>query len=266
MTGQENAGNVHVTRAGAVAQITIDHQAKRNAMTLAMWQQLGQAVRALEFEDGVRAIVLRGAGPDAFVSGADISALDPALHGNHADQTYEGATKHALDAIRISTKPTIALIHGFCFGAGIAIATACDLRYARDDAKFSIPAAKLGFGYAVHLVDDLLKAVGPARAKEMLIAARRYDAAEAEAMGLVHKVFAASAFEDGALGIATDVAEHAPLTMRAAKVAITALTEHKSSSALTDADRAVATCFSSKDATEGRTAFAEKRKPQFTGH
>lgn len=266
MTDQENSGNIHVTRAGAVAQITIDHQAKRNAMTLAMWQRLGQAVRALEFEDGVRAIVLRGAGPDAFVSGADISALDPALHGSHADQTYEGATKHALDSIRISTKPTISLIHGFCFGAGVAIATACDLRYARDDARFSIPAAILGFGYAVHLVDDLIKAVGPARAKEMLIAARRYDAREAEVMGLVHKVFAADEFEDGAIGIVSDIAEHAPLTMRAAKIAITALTEHKTSSALTDADRAVQSCFNSKDATEGRTAFTEKRKPQFTGH
>lgn len=266
MTGQENAGKIHVARAGAVAQITFDHQAKRNAMTLQMWQQLGQAVRALEFEDGVRAILLRGAGADAFVSGADISELDPALHGSHADQTYEGATKHALDAIRISTKPTIAMIHGFCFGAGVAIATACDLRYARDDAKFSIPAAKLGFGYAVHLVDDLIKAAGPARAKEMLIAARRYDAAEAEAMGLVHKAYAAADFEDGVLEIASNISENAPLTMRAAKVAITALTEHKSSSALTDADRAVASCFASKDATEGRTAFAEKRKPQFTGH
>lgn len=266
MTGQEGSGTVHVTRAGAIAQITIDNQQKRNAMTLHMWQELGRAVRALEFEDGVRAILLRGAGAEAFVSGADISELDPAVHGAHADQTYEGATKHALEAVRMATKPTIALIHGFCFGAGVAIATACDLRYAREDAKFSIPAAKLGFGYAVHLVDDLIKVVGPARAKEMLIAARRYDAGEAADIGLVHKVFTASAFEDDALDLVAEIAEHAPLTMRAAKVAIHALTEHKTSSALTDADRAVVTCFNSKDATEGRTAFAEKRKPQFTGH
>jgi len=266
MTDAPEKGEIHVTRAGAVALITFDNQAKRNAMTLSMWQELGRAIRSLEFEDGVRTIVLRGAGPEAFVSGADISELDPALHGSHADQTYEGATKHALDAIRMSTKPTVAMIHGFCFGAGVAIATACDLRYARDDATFSIPAAKLGFGYAVHLVDDLLKAVGPARAKEILIAARRYDAREAEMMGLVHKVFAAKSFEDDALDIVSDISEHAPLTMRAAKVAISALTEHKASSATQDADRAVQTCFNSKDATEGRTAFAEKRKPQFTGH
>jgi enoyl-CoA hydratase/carnithine racemase len=259
-------GQVQVNRAGSIAQITFDNQDKRNAMTLAMWQQLGQAIRALEFEDGVRAILLRGAGPDAFVSGADISELDPALHGNHADQTYEGATKHALDAIRISTKPTIAMIHGFCFGAGVAIATACDLRYAKDDAKFSIPAAKLGFGYAVHLVADLLNVVGPTRAKEMLIVARRYDAHEAEAIGLVHKVFAAPEFEDQVLDLACDISEHAPLTMRAAKVAIAALGEHKPSSAIQDADRAVQSCFNSQDATEGRAAFAEKRKPSFTGH
>jgi len=266
MSGEENAGSIHVTRAGAVAQITMDNQSKRNAMTLYMWQQLGQALRSLEFEEGVSAIVLRGAGPDAFVSGADISALELKRHDVHAEHTYEGATKHALESIRISTKPCIALIHGFCFGAGVAIAAACDLRYAREDAKFSIPAAKLGFGYAIYLVDDLIKAVGPARAKEMLIAARRYDAREAEAMGLVHKVFPLGTFEEDALGIATEISEHAPLTMRAAKIAITALTEHKTSSTLTDAERAVQTCFTSKDAAEGRAAFAEKRKPQFTGH
>jgi len=259
-------GEVHVTRAGAVAQITFDNQAKRNAMTLAMWQQLGQAIRALEFEDGVRAIVLRGAGPDAFVSGADISELDPEVHGSHADQTYEGATKHALDAIRISTKPTIAIIHGYCFGAGVAIAAACDLRYARDDAKFSIPAAKLGFGFAVHLVADLMQAVGAARAKEMLIAAPRYDAHEAETIGLVHKTFGTKEFEDRALDIAGEVSEHAPLTIRAAKTAIAALSELKHSSAIQDAERAVQSCFNSKDAGEGRTAFDEKRRPKFTGH
>lgn len=266
MTGPLSSGEVHVTRAGALAQITFDNQEKRNAMTLSMWQQLGQAMRSLEFEDGVRAIVLRGAGPEAFISGADISELDPARHGNHPDQSYEGATKHALDAIRMSKKPTIALIHGYCFGAGVAVAAACDLRYARDDAKFSIPAAKLGFGYAVHLVADLMASVGGARTKEMLIAARRYDAAEAAAIGLVHQVFAEAEFEDRALNIADEISEHAPLTMRAAKTAVAALMEHASSSALQDAERAVLSCINSQDANEGRTAFGEKRKAQFTGH
>jgi 1,4-dihydroxy-2-naphthoyl-CoA synthase len=99
----------------------------------------------------------------------------------------------------------------------------------------------------------------------MLIAARRYDAREAEAMGLVHKVYDTPSFEDGVADVAQEIAGHAPLTMRAVKVAVAALTEHKASSALTDADRAVATCFSSADAAEGRAAFAEKRKPEFTG-
>ncbi len=265
MTGPEKTGEVHVTHGGPVAHITFDHPQRRNAMTLAMFQQLGQAVRALEFEDGVRAIVLQGEGPDAFVAGADISELDP-KRSKQAVQTYEDAVKHALDSIRLSTKPTIAVIHGFCFGAGVAIAAACDLRYARDDALFSIPAAKLGFGYAVPMVDDLIRAVGPACAKEMLIAARRYDAREAEAMGLVHKVINSASFEKETSSIATEVSEHAPLTMRAAKAAVAALTEHKSSSALQDAERAAQTCFTSKDAGEGRAAFAEKRKPAFTGH
>jgi len=259
-------GEVHVARAGAVAQITIDNQEKRNAMTQDMWRQLGQAMRSIEFEDGVRAIVLRGAGPDAFVAGADMSELELSGDGDRSGQAYEGAIKYALDSLRSSTKPVIALIQGHCIGAGVAIATACDLRYARDDATFSIPATKLGFGFAVHLVGDLVGAVGPGRAKEMLIAARRYDAKEAEAIGLIHRTFSADAFEDGALDLAIEISEHAPLSLRAVKLAIAALTEQKSSSAVTDAERAVQSCFNSKDAIEGRTAFTEKRKAVFTGH
>jgi len=259
-------GEVLQAVSGAVAEITFSNPKKRNAMSLEMWQGLGKAVRQYDFDPEVRVIVLRGAGEDAFVSGADISEFDEERRGKHGALSYEDATQHALDSIRICAKPTIAITHGYCYGAGLAIATACDLRYARDDVKFSIPAAKLGFGYASHLTSDLINVVGPARTKEILITGMAYDARRAKDMGLVHDVFSAATFEEEALKTIETVASNAPLTMRAAKLVIDALLEHKHTSKLTDADRAVNTCFNSKDAAEGRHAFAEKRKPEFTGH
>jgi len=208
---------------------------------------------------------LRGDGEDAFVSGADISEFDESRRDRHGPQSYEDATKHALDSIRICTKPTIAITHGFCYGAGLAIAAACDLRYARDDARFSIPAAKLGFGYAAHLTADLIHVVGPARTREILITARAYDAQRAQDIGLIHEHFPMASFEEETNKIIETVANNAPLTMRAAKLVIEALLEHKHTSKLTDAERAVTTCFTSQDAAEGRHAFAEKRKPEFCG-
>ncbi len=259
-------GEITLKQDGAIAYITIDNQAKRNAMSLGMWQHLGQIVRQLEHDPAVRVIQLEGAGEDAFVSGADIAELGGYEVKGGSTKDYEAATAHALDALRSSPKPTIALIRGYCFGAGVAIATACDLRYARADANFSIPAARLGFGYAVHLMNDLVQCVGPARAKEILLTARRYDAQRAHAMGLVHEVFETSHFPTHTAAIVNAVAENAPLTLRATKLTIAALGQHAKTSALTDADRAVETCFRSSDAKEGRAAYAAKRKPDFAGH
>ncbi len=258
-------GDVRIAQQGAVAEITFDNEKKRNAISLEMWQALGKAVRGFEFDESVRVIVVRGAGEAAFVSGADISKFDEERRSRSSAQSYEDATRHALDAIRISTKPTIALIHGYCYGAGVAIAAACDLRYARADAKFSIPAGKLGFGYAVHLMADLVNVVGPARAKEILLTAKAYSAREAAMIGLVHEVFPTIEFEDRTAEIIKTTSENAPLTMRATKAAVAALAEHHPSGALKDADRAVLACFASQDSAEGRRAFAEKRKPNFTG-
>ncbi len=260
------AGEVHQATKGAIAEITFDNPKKRNAMSLSMWQSLGKIVRQYDFDPEIRVIVLRGAGENAFVSGADISEFEESRRDSRGAQSYEDATQHALDSIRICSKPTVALTHGYCFGAGLAIAATCDLRYAQGDAKFSIPAAKLGFGYATHLMADLIQVVSPARAKEILLTAKVYDAAQAKEMGLIHDVFAGAEFEDQTDKLINTIAGNAPLTMRAAKLVITALTEHKHSGALTDADRAVQTCFTSQDAAEGRKAFAEKRKPEFTGH
>lgn len=260
------AGQITLGQQGGIARITIANETKRNAMTLEMWQQLGQTIRQVEHDPAARVIVIEGAGEDAFVSGADISELGGYEVTGGSTKAYEAATAHALDALRASPKPTVALIRGYCFGAGVAIAAACDLRYARADASFSIPAARLGFGYAVHLMNDLVQCVGPARAKEILLTARRYDANRAHSMGLIHEVFEASHFPTHSEALIHAIAENAPLTLRASKLAISALCQHAKSSALTDADRAVETCFRSADAKEGRAAYGEKRKPEFTGH
>lgn len=260
------AGEIRLEEDGPIARVIVDNERKRNAISLTMWQQLGKICRQLEFESHIRVITFEGAGDDAFISGADISEFGEKRSDSGGTKAYEDATRHALDAIRLSSKPTIALIKGYCYGAGVALATACDLRYVREDAQFSIPAARLGFGYAVHLMKDLVLCVGPARAKEILITARRYDATQAFNMGLVHEVFSNKVYVPHTRALVTAVADNAPLTIRAAKLTVTALTERADSSALSDADRAVVSCFASKDAKEGREAYATKRKAEFKGH
>lgn len=131
---------------GFIATVTIDNQARLNAMTAAMWEALPAILRRLGEDDTVRVIVLRGAGTRAFSAGADISEFDTARSGGAAAD-YDALNHAAFNALTRCEKPTIAMIHGICFGGGLGLAMACDLRLAADTSSFSIPAVRLGLGY-----------------------------------------------------------------------------------------------------------------------
>ena len=163
------------------------------------------------------------------------------------------------------TKPLIAMIRGYCLGGGVATALYADLRIASDDSSFGIPAARLGNAYNWHYTRMLVDIVGPARAKEILITARRYSAAEALQMGLVHQVVAPDALEDTVRGVAATIADNAPLSVIAAKAMIN---EAMKDSGARDMDKVAAVrkaCLESKDFAEGKRAFNEKREPRGTG-
>jgi len=251
---------------GAVGRLVVANPERRNAVSLAMWQAIPGAVAALVAHPDVRVIVVRGDGALAFVSGADISEFATVRKDAASARAYEASNAEAFSALRHATKPTIAMIRGFCLGGGMGLAVACDIRIAPDDAVFGIPAARLGVGYPPDCIADVVAAVGPQRAKEMFFTARRLTAAEALEIGLLAAVHSVEALENEAIDLATVIAHNAPLTLRAAKAAIDAVVDgalparRETLVALTDA------CFASADFAEGRTAFLEKREAKFHGH
>ncbi len=233
-------------------------------MSVDMWEAVPRVIEGFEADPDVRAIVLTGAGEKAFVSGADISQFESQRSSAEAVQRYEEIGDAATARLYNCDKPVIAMIRGYCLGGGLGIANVCDLRIAAEDARFGIPAAKMGLGYRPGSMQRLVDLVGPAGAREIMITARQYSAAEAKAMGLVHHVVPAAELESFTRRYCQDIAANAPLTQRAAKRIIREVV----ASPRYDAEKCrawVRECFESEDYKEGRKAFMEKRKPVFRG-
>jgi enoyl-CoA hydratase/carnithine racemase len=258
------APNLRLDRQGDIGFVVASNPARMNAFTAGMWKAVPQVLAEAEADPAIRVIVLRGEGTRAFSAGADISEFDSARAGD-ATAAYGALNDAAFRALSQCTKPTLAMIHGFCLGGGLAVALCTDIRLADEAAEFAIPAAKLGLGYNARWVRPLLAAVPPAKAKEMLFTGRRFKVAEAQAMGLVNTVVPAAELEARTLALTAEIAANAPLTVRAAKRTIDELVRNPQTPDLAALDAAVATCFQSEDYAEGRLAFKEKRKPRFQG-
>ena len=255
-----------VETAGPVGWITFNNPAKHNALSVAMWRALPQALDRLEGDAAVRVIVLKGAGERAFVSGADISEFASLRASEEAVAAYDELAEGATARLRGADRPTIAMIRGYCMGGGLGLAIACDMRIAGQGALFAIPAARLGVGYRIGSLKLLTDLVGPAFAKEILITARRFTAPEAERIGLINKSVPDDEVSGEVERYCSAIAANAPLSMRASKRMIAELAR----SGADGVDPAlcedlVTACFTSADYTEGRTAFMEKRPPKFTG-
>ncbi|GAB3761534.1 enoyl-CoA hydratase [Ramlibacter monticola] len=250
---------------GAIGWITFDNQARRNAMSLAMWKGLYEAVSAFAADPEVRVIVLKGAGDKAFVSGADISEFEEKRSSEQTVRAYDEVAHAATHALSEVNKPTIAMIRGFCVGGGVAIALSCDLRIASADSVFAVPAAKLGLGYAFEGVRKLVDVVGPSFAREIFYTARQFAAEEAAAMGLVNRLVPVDGLESYVRDCAATIAANAPLTVASIKTLVAQALKDESERDARLCREVVARCFASADYVEGRTAFMEKRKPKFTG-
>ena len=256
-------GRLRVERDGPVGRLVLDNPERRNAIGAEMWWAIPKAIGEFNADAAIRVIVIRGEGTQAFAAGADISEFEKNRSSEGDVKKYEAATTAAHLAIESSPKPVIALIHGFCVGGGLAVALSCDLRYADASSRFAVPAARLGLGYGVHGTNRLVATVGHAAAREIMFSARRYDASEALAMGLVNRVLPDGDLDDYVRKVALELAANAPLSIAASKAVINALAEAKGDFA--DAEAEVMRCMKSEDYVEGRRAFMEKRTPAFKG-
>ncbi len=250
---------------GPVGWLTFNNPARRNAISIDMWEAIPKVLERFEQDPEVRAIVLKGEGDKAFVSGADVSQYEKQRSSAEGIQYYEEIAGRVAERLQSCDKVIIAMIRGYCLGAGVNIALCCDLRIAAEDAKLGIPAAKLGLGYRAASLKNLVDIAGPAYAREVLITGRHFSAGEAKAMGLVHRVAPVAELESLVLEYCAMISENAPLTIRASKRVVRELLKLSPAFDAEACAALVKQCFESQDYVEGRRAFMEKRKPVFQG-
>ena len=238
---------------------------RRNAVSLEMWQAIGDIVESFEQDSAIRVVVMRGAGGKAFVSGADISEFDSKRSNAKQMATYGAASSRGSRALASLSKPLIACIEGYCIGGGLAAALNADVRFATPDSLFGIPAAKLGLGYGYEGLAKLSRVVGPTSARDILLSARFLDAEESLRIGLINFIESRETIVDTVSEYADRITRNAPMTVKAAKAAINAWERGGVEEDLDNVRRLVSACFDSEDYKEGRRAFAEKRTPQFGG-
>ena len=261
-----SAGTILLERDDPIVPVVrIGQPAKRNAMTLDMWRQLGEAFTELADDADARCIILAGAGGH-FCSGADISEFGEVRSTPEQGEAYEAVVEACGEAIATIGKPTIAAISGICIGGGFALAQTCDFRVAEPGATFAIPAARLGIVYSRQECQTLLSLVGLAKAKEILFTAERFDGAEAHRIGFVDRLTAAGADPLGpARDFARRMSANAPLAIKGAKLMLNALAAGEGDAQARALADIGLQALASDDYKEGVAAFAERRVPRFSG-
>ncbi len=254
-----------VERKKGVGYLGLNRPEKHNAISYEMWQGISQVMDDFESDDSVRVIVVSGEGGRAFSAGADISQFEEKRASADAVEIYNTASGLANQKLTNVSKPTIAKITGYCIGGGLATSLCCDLRFATDDSKFGIPAAKLGLGYGYGGLRPLVALVGPICAKEILFTARQFSAAEAYDMGLINHVLTRDELDGFVNEYTETIANNAPLTIKACKQIIAEICKDPDDRNLDLCRRLVDDCYASEDYKEGRRAFMEKRRPTFRG-
>jgi enoyl-CoA hydratase/carnithine racemase len=260
-----NTDKMLAEKEGGIGWMTFNNPARRNATSLEMWEAAATIMEDFAADDSVRVVVMKGAGDKSFVAGADISQFKEVRANAEASEKYGKVSERARAAMESLEKPLIAMIRGFAMGGGLAVAMRADIRIAAEDAQLGIPAARLGIAYAFDSLGKLKDLVGPSKAKEILMTAKRYNAEEAFQMGLVNKVVPVDRLEAEVRDLCATIIDNAPISVMANKAIInqTLLDPDKRDLGLVKkwTDR----CFDSEDYAEGRTAFMEKRKPVWKG-
>lgn len=244
----------------AIATVTLNRPDQRNAMNTALLSSLRACFRDLEARKDVRAVVVRGAGP-AFCSGMDLKEME----ARRGEADPEGGVVETLQQIERSRHPTIALVHGDALAGGLELALHCDLRVASETARFGMPLARIGLIAPFPLAAKIVETVGPARARQILLTAALIDGRRAQEMGLVQQVAPAAEVEAAAYALARQVAANAPMSLHGMKAAVLRASAVRAEASHPDLDALVHRARTSADASEGRRAMLEKRRPVFRG-
>jgi enoyl-CoA hydratase len=257
--------DILVQHNGPIATVVLNRPKIRNAISLNMWGEIARVTNDLGRDPSVRAVVYRGSGIEAFASGADISEFKEVRKDPETALRYNAQAATASEAIRGCAKPTVAMIFGYCMGGGMAIAIACDLRFAAEGAKFGIPAARLGIIYGADGVSPLVGLVGPAYAKDILFSARTIGDGEALQIGLIQRLLPSDQLESYSYEYLRKVAANAPLSVRGAKFTVAGCCEGLTTERRKRLQEMAEEATGSDDYREGTQAFLEKRPPKFTG-
>ena len=252
-----------VERDGAIATVVLNRPDKLNAMTKGMWRRLGEVMTALDADESLRCIVLRGAGGKAFSPGNDIGEFETARSNPEQAKAYGAALHVALKAAADCRHPTLALIEGICVGGGLELAALCDLRVCGQSSRFGVPINRLGLVMAYPEIAGLQALVGRAATLEILLEGRVFGAAEAKDKGLVTRVLPDDRVVAEAYETAQRIAAGAPLVARWHKAFLRRLDDP---APLTEAelDEGYA-CYGTEDFRIGYKAFLAKRTPRFKG-
>ena len=250
-------------RDGAIATVVLNRPHKLNALTRPMWKRLGETFEALSADDGVRCVILRGAGTKAFAPGNDISEFATERSNVEQARTYGEDMRCTIEAIANCRHPVVAQIHGICVGGGLEIAGLCDIRICGESSRFGVPINKLGLVMAYAEIGALIRLAGEANALEILLEGRVFDAREAKDKGLVTRVVPDDQVEQEARETAQRIADGAPLVARWHKKFARRLRDPKPLGAA-EYDEGFA-CFGTEDFRIGYEAFLAKRKPEFRG-
>lgn len=250
---------------GSVAQIIFNNPERRNAVSLDMWQAVEALLDQYAADTSLRVLIISGAGGKAFVSGADISKFEKERSSGNDANLYNDTTAKVYTKLDSMPIPTIAKIDGYCVGGGVGLAICCDIRICGETSKFGVPAAKLGVGYSAKGVRRLVNLVGPSFTKEIFYTGRLFTAEEAITMGLVNRMVPNEELDSYVEDYSGKIKENAPLSLSSINTVVGEILKDPADRDMDLCEASVKKCFDSQDYIEGRQAFMEKRKPNFTG-
>lgn len=255
--------HILVERDEAVATVILNKPDSHNAISLGMYRRLPEVFRELDADSSVKVIVVRGAGTRSFASGADISEFEEVRGNAKSAKAYNeevAAAEHAIEGV---SKPTIAMVHGYCIGGGCGLALACDLRFADERSKFGITPAKLGLVYSLESTKRLVDLVGPSRAKWILFSGQLIQSEEALRLGLIDELIPSEDLEKQTYEFARLVTTRAQFSVRSSKRIVDLVLGGQVEDDEVTVDIRNSS-FDTEDYAEGVRSFLEKRPPRFT--